>query len=168
MQFNYVIPYATQSCNIPMSWAVNYAGLDFWSSFQIKLMLVVPVKIEHIFSWCIFQVHCFASEVSWRQRLIYWMLIYIYISYIWYKWRPRICTLSKIPDKYGLSINAKLISVALKHKKVNFSQKIVFSVEHSTSRLSFRPINYSQVIISSVSQTSLILGQPYFPRYYPH
>ena len=50
--------------------------------------------------------------------------------------------------------------------KVNFSPKIVFSVEHSTSRLSFRPINYSQVIISSVSQTSLILGQPYFPRYY--
>ena len=54
------------------------------------------------------------------------------------------------------------------HKKVNFSPKIVFSVEHSTSRLSFRPINYSQVIISSVSQTSLILGQPYFPQYYPH
>ena len=54
------------------------------------------------------------------------------------------------------------------NEKVNFSPKIVFSVEHSTSRLSFRPINYSQVIISSVSQTSLILGQPYFPRYYPH
>ena len=54
-------------------------------------------------------------------------------------------------------------------QKVNFSPKIVFSVEHSPSpSLSFRPINYSQVIISSVSQTSLILGQPFFPLYYPH
>ena len=90
MQFNYVIPYAIQSCNIPMSWAVNYAGLYLCrSSFQIKLMMVVPVKIEHIFSWCIFQDHCFASEMSWRQRLIYWMLIYIDICYIWDKWRTK-------------------------------------------------------------------------------
>ena len=116
MQFNYVIPYAIQSCNIPMSWTVNCAGLYLCrSSFQIKLMLVVPVKMEHIFSWCIFQAHCFASEMSWRQRLIFTECWYISISAISeINEGQRIRTVSKIPEKYGLFINAKSISSALK------------------------------------------------------
>ena len=49
-----------------------------------------------------------------------------------------------------------------------FPQNCFFRRTFPFPSLSFRPINYSQVIISSVSQTSLILGQPYFPLYYPH
>ena len=53
-------------------------------------------------------------------------------------------------------------------KKSIFPKKLFFGRTFPFPSLSFRPINYSQVIISSVSQTSLILGQPYFPLYYPH
>ena len=48
-------------------------------------------------------------------------------------------------------------------KNVNFSQKIVVSVEHSPSHiLPIWPINYSQVMCSSFNQTSFTLGQPLF------
>ena len=101
---------------IPMSRAVNYAGLYLCrSSFQIKLMLVVPVKMEHIFSWCIFQAHCFASEMSWRQRVISWMLIYIYICYIGDKWRTKNSYCLKNSWKIWSVYQCEINSSALKH-----------------------------------------------------
>ena len=46
---------------------------------------------------------------------------------------------------------------------VNFSPKLVFSVEHSPPHvLPYWPINYSQVMCSSFNHTSFILGQPPF------
>ena len=97
---------------------------------------------------------------------LYWfVLVYQFASYNFFV--ITVLCIKESSTKYDEYENFPLEQVCIR-KSQFFPHNCFFGRTFPFPSSSFRPINYSQVIISSVSQTSLILGQPYFPLYYPH